>query len=140
MKNKNKTLIVILLLLLAMAIYYLLKNSQQGRVIPSDPFVETDADLINADDILDIDDLVLSDDGIVATTSGCCEGVAYNYDPSCLTDPNCNCDMSLCGSMNTCYGACNSGFGSVYTSDTCGQGFAVNYPYPQAPYCQNNQA
>ena len=138
MKNKDKTLMVILLLLLAMAIYYLSKNSQQGREIPplppSDPFVEMDAD------ILDIDDLVLSDDEFVATTSGCCEGVSYNYDPSCLTDPNCNCDMSLCTSMNTCYGACNSGFGSVYTSDTCGQGFAVNYPYPQAPYCQSNQA
>ena len=89
MKNKDKTLMIILLLLLAMAIYYLSKNSQQGREIPplppSDPFVENDAD------ILDIDDLVLSDDGFVATTSGCCEGVSYNYDPSCLTDPNYSC-------------------------------------------------
>lgn len=137
--ENNKISIVIILLLLALIIYYLSKNWKTTKTpVAPDPFVEMDAD-----DILDLDDLVLSDDGFSATTSGCCEGVAYNYDPACLTDPNCNCDMSLCTSAppvwSTCYGECNSGYTSLYTIDTCGSGLATNYPYPTAPYCQNQQ-
>ena len=140
--DNNKISIFIILLLLALIIYYISKNWKTTRIpVASDPFVETSAD--NDDLVLTDDDLVLNDDDFSVTTSGCCEGVAYNYDPACLTDPNCNCDMSLCTSpppvWSTCYGACNSGYTSLYTIDTCGSGQATNYPFTQAPYCQNNQ-
>lgn len=135
--DNNKISIVIILLLLALIIYYISKNFKTTRTpVATDPFVETNAD--NEDVEIEIEE---DDDDLVVSTSGCCEGVAYNYDPSCLTDPNCNCDMSLCTSpppvWSTCYGACNSGYTSLYTIETCGYGQATNYPFTQAPYCQN---
>jgi len=162
--DNNKISIVIILLLLALIIYYLSKNMRDSRVLKTtkcctlgnefysagcenDVNCTCDNSLCqtewvgNQDDV--ISDPVFEDDTPVMT-SGCCEGVAYNYDPACLTDPNCNCDMSLCTSAppvwSTCYGACNSGYTSLYTIDTCGSGQATNYPFTQAPYCQDQQA
>ena len=78
------------------------------------------------------------------TRTSCCVVGSVNYDSTCLSDPFCSCDTTICQqqpSAHPCHSNCNNngGYSTIYTTELCGTGYALNYPNELDPYCNAPQ-